>query len=169
MVLSYMLRGDLPRLEMSWGADLIDVFICQGVPRLTCAQCYWTCCGATCRASLQTLCGTPAGHNADDIAETVLLNMLRGDLPRLGRCAAIFTGEQGALPRVKPFKCAGAPADTSHTQESGDDPHWSPGGAAFLGFDPKRPLSREAQAWAARAARAPSRRCACQTAAQAHV
>ncbi len=32
--------------------------------------------------------------------------MLRGDLPRLGRCAAIFTGEQGALPRVKPFKCA---------------------------------------------------------------
>ncbi|KAK9835217.1 hypothetical protein WJX81_006428 [Elliptochloris bilobata] len=44
------------------------------------------------------------GHNADDVAETVLLNMLRGDVPRLGRCAAIFTGEQGALPRVKPFK-----------------------------------------------------------------
>ena len=50
--------------------------------------------------------GGRAGHNADDVAETVLLNLLRGDLPRLGRCAAIFTGEQGALPRVKPFMCA---------------------------------------------------------------
>ncbi|KAL3158142.1 cytosolic thiouridylase subunit Ctu1 [Trebouxia sp. C0010 RCD-2024] len=44
------------------------------------------------------------GHNADDIAETVLLNILRGDLPRLSRCAAIITGEDGELPRVKPFK-----------------------------------------------------------------
>ena len=33
------------------------------------------------------------GHNADDIAETVLLNIVRGDLPRLSRCAAIVTGE----------------------------------------------------------------------------
>lgn len=32
------------------------------------------------------------GHNADDIAETVLLNILRGDLPRLSRCTAIVTG-----------------------------------------------------------------------------
>jgi cytoplasmic tRNA 2-thiolation protein 1 len=45
-----------------------------------------------------------AGHNADDVAETVLLNLLRGDLPRLGRCTNIITGEDGALPRVKPFK-----------------------------------------------------------------
>ncbi|KAK9802686.1 hypothetical protein WJX73_005790 [Symbiochloris irregularis] len=44
------------------------------------------------------------GHNADDIAETVLLNLIRGDLPRLGRCAGISTGEDGDLPRVKPFK-----------------------------------------------------------------
>jgi cytoplasmic tRNA 2-thiolation protein 1 len=44
------------------------------------------------------------GHNADDIAETVLLNMLRTDVPRLGRCAAAITGEDGSLPRVKPFK-----------------------------------------------------------------
>lgn len=44
------------------------------------------------------------GHNADDIAETVLLNILRGDVARLGRCAAIVTGEDGALPRCKPFK-----------------------------------------------------------------
>ena len=46
------------------------------------------------------------GHNADDIAETVLLNFMRGDLPRLGRCAGISTGDDSALPRVKPFKYA---------------------------------------------------------------
>ena len=31
------------------------------------------------------------GHNADDIAETVLMNILRGDLARLSRCSAIIT------------------------------------------------------------------------------
>ncbi|GBF93400.1 hypothetical protein Rsub_06438 [Raphidocelis subcapitata] len=44
------------------------------------------------------------GHNADDVAETVLLNILRGDAPRLARCASAFTGAGGPLPRVKPFK-----------------------------------------------------------------
>lgn len=44
------------------------------------------------------------GHNADDIAETVILNLLRGDFPRLSRCAAAVTGREGPLPRVKPFK-----------------------------------------------------------------
>eukprot|EP00271_Cylindrocystis_brebissonii_P022665 TRINITY_DN8805_c1_g3_i1.p1 TRINITY_DN8805_c1_g3~~TRINITY_DN8805_c1_g3_i1.p1 ORF type:complete len:336 (-),score=51.74 TRINITY_DN8805_c1_g3_i1:298-1305(-) len=44
------------------------------------------------------------GHNADDIAETVIMNLLRGDVARLARCAAIITGEAGALPRCKPFK-----------------------------------------------------------------
>lgn len=44
------------------------------------------------------------GHNADDIAETVLLNLLRADLPRLSRCAGAVTGRDGAMPRVKPFK-----------------------------------------------------------------
>jgi cytoplasmic tRNA 2-thiolation protein 1 len=44
------------------------------------------------------------GHNADDIAETVLLNIIRGDIARLSRCTAIITGEEGALPRCKPFK-----------------------------------------------------------------
>ena len=49
------------------------------------------------------------GHNADDIAETVIMNTLRGDIARLQRCTSIVTGseslEEGALvPRCKPFK-----------------------------------------------------------------
>lgn len=44
------------------------------------------------------------GHNADDMAETVLLNFLRGDFPRLSRCVDAVTGRDSALPRVKPFK-----------------------------------------------------------------
>jgi cytoplasmic tRNA 2-thiolation protein 1 len=44
------------------------------------------------------------GHNADDIAETVLMNLLRGDVPRLQRCTAIMTGTEGTMPRCKPFK-----------------------------------------------------------------
>ena len=46
------------------------------------------------------------GHNADDLAETVLLNVLRGDVPRLQRCTLATTGADGALPRSKPFKHA---------------------------------------------------------------
>lgn len=44
------------------------------------------------------------GHNADDVAETVLMNLLRGDIARLGRCASPTTAGEGAgIPRVKPF------------------------------------------------------------------
>ncbi|OAE34217.1 hypothetical protein AXG93_1593s1760 [Marchantia polymorpha subsp. ruderalis] len=45
------------------------------------------------------------GHNADDIAETVLLNILRGDIARLARCTAITTGEDSVLPRYILTKC----------------------------------------------------------------
>ncbi len=48
------------------------------------------------------------GHNADDIAETVIMNILRGDVARLQRCTAIETGSTDnndeAIPRSKPFK-----------------------------------------------------------------
>ncbi|ODM99165.1 Cytoplasmic tRNA 2-thiolation protein 1 [Orchesella cincta] len=44
------------------------------------------------------------GHNADDVAETILMNLLRGDVARLQRCSNITTGTEGALPRCKPFK-----------------------------------------------------------------
>lgn len=44
------------------------------------------------------------GHNADDIAETVLMNLLRGDYHRLVKSVDIITGKDGDMPRVKPFK-----------------------------------------------------------------
>ncbi|GIY33472.1 cytoplasmic tRNA 2-thiolation protein 1 [Caerostris darwini] len=44
------------------------------------------------------------GHNADDIAETVIMNVLRGDIARLQRCTNITTDSEGLIPRSKPFK-----------------------------------------------------------------
>jgi cytoplasmic tRNA 2-thiolation protein 1 len=44
------------------------------------------------------------GHNADDIAETVLMNLLRGDYHRLTKSVDIVTGKDGYMPRAKPFK-----------------------------------------------------------------
>lgn len=45
------------------------------------------------------------GHNADDVAETVLMNLLRGDLPRLSRATSILTGDSNSdVKRSKPLK-----------------------------------------------------------------
>lgn len=38
------------------------------------------------------------GHNADDVAETILMNLLRGDLPRLSRATSIVTSTPSATP-----------------------------------------------------------------------
>ena len=47
------------------------------------------------------------GHNADDIAETVLMNLLRGDLPRLARATSIVTSSAASdTKRSKPLKYA---------------------------------------------------------------
>ncbi|KAK7590880.1 hypothetical protein V9T40_002493 [Parthenolecanium corni] len=46
------------------------------------------------------------GHNADDIAETVLMNILRGDISRLSRCTSIITMGENSIPRCKPLKYA---------------------------------------------------------------
>jgi len=44
------------------------------------------------------------GHNADDIAETVIMNFLRGDVARLQRCTEICTTGETTIRRSKPFK-----------------------------------------------------------------
>ncbi|XP_017886084.1 cytoplasmic tRNA 2-thiolation protein 1 [Ceratina calcarata] len=44
------------------------------------------------------------GHNADDIAETVLMNILRGDIARLQRCTSIVTAGADCIRRCKPLK-----------------------------------------------------------------
>ena len=51
------------------------------------------------------------GHNADDIAETILMNIMRGDVARLGRSTKIITNANEnedtadwGIPRCKPFK-----------------------------------------------------------------
>ncbi|EFW14795.1 nucleotidyltransferase [Coccidioides posadasii str. Silveira] len=47
------------------------------------------------------------GHNADDVAETVMMNLLRGDLPRLARGTYIVTGSSASeIKRSKPLKYA---------------------------------------------------------------
>nr|CAJ2482524.1 unnamed protein product [Leishmania braziliensis] len=46
------------------------------------------------------------GHNADDMAETILMNVLRADAPRLSRCTSAVAAGEGILPRVKPLKYA---------------------------------------------------------------
>ncbi|KAI4172614.1 MAG: hypothetical protein LQ343_003461 [Gyalolechia ehrenbergii] len=47
------------------------------------------------------------GHNADDVAETVMMNLLRGDLPRLSRATSIVTASTASdTKRSKPLKYA---------------------------------------------------------------
>ncbi|XP_033327203.2 cytosolic thiouridylase subunit 1 [Megalopta genalis] len=46
------------------------------------------------------------GHNADDIAETVIMNILRGDVARLQRCTSVITAGADCIKRCKPLKYA---------------------------------------------------------------
>lgn len=44
------------------------------------------------------------GHNLDDMAQTVLMNHLKGDVDRLGRMAPHADAQEGMVPRLLPFR-----------------------------------------------------------------
>lgn len=72
------------------------------------------------------------GHNADDVAETVLMNLLRGDLPRLSRATSIITSTPAAA-TDKPIVGVGSPA--GEDADSNDN-----GGAAITNVRRSKPL-----------------------------
>ncbi|XP_057286899.1 cytoplasmic tRNA 2-thiolation protein 1 [Pezoporus wallicus] len=98
-------RGGAPLLVLShrdvfgWSVDELGAALGAG------SRC--TFCGVLRRQALERaarLLGADwiaTGHNADDIAETLLMNFLRGDVARLRR-----TASEGAVPRCKPLRHA---------------------------------------------------------------
>jgi len=55
------------------------------------------------------------GHNADDVAETVLMNLLRGDLPRLSRATSIITSTPAAATDKPLVAVDGTEGESAHT------------------------------------------------------
>lgn len=70
------------------------------------------------------------GHNADDIAETVLMNVLRGDISRLSRCTEIITQSTDADPAQG---CGGGGGADENKGEADDL-------ADFLGIKRSKPF-----------------------------
>ncbi len=79
----------------------------EGLTGCLCRNMYWAGGENICFCSDSPRIAT--GHNADDVAETVVMNVLRGDVARLKRCTEITTasakrGKEGG--REERAKCA---------------------------------------------------------------
>ncbi|XP_035428155.2 cytoplasmic tRNA 2-thiolation protein 1 [Cygnus atratus] len=105
-------RGALPLLVVSF-EELFGWSMDRVARRLAGGASHCTFCGVLRRQALERgarLLGVDriaTGHNADDIAETVLMNFLRGDVARLRRAATEATGGPWpAVPRCKPLRHA---------------------------------------------------------------
>jgi len=98
-----LLISSYEELFSGWSMD--KVVTAAGGPRNACSFCGIFRRQALDRAAAKVGAKSLAvGHNADDVAETILMNLLRGDIARLGRCASIITGSgAGGIRRVRPL------------------------------------------------------------------